>query len=455
MRAHAQRCLLTVVCTLILCTSAYGGMEERLGLGSRATALGGAFSAIADDFSAAYYNPAGPALKLTPENQTGISMHFGMVWARSELSINLGQVSGNQLRFDTPISSNEASAVDHSIDPVMGFTLGIGFDLERLFKIPRLKIGLALFLPARRFFRWDVQGGHAIQWPMYTDRNQSLSAMPWVAVRLHKRVSLGVGARVGVSVKTNTEAVILPTEAPTDTPKTELGNDVRIAGRIAPTVGLLIQACSQLRIGLTWRGEIYTNDFGYTDVDASNLSGASLGTFGYTHHLAHYFSPMTATLGLAYTPLSEFTISSDLSWNRWSTYLDSNHDNYGGKITDDTLTPRVGIQWRFHPSTQLLGGYFYEFSPFDNQGGWTNFVDPDRHVASIGTQTNLATLLGNGRRAINLSWHLQMEFLRKQREIKDWHRFESEKEARANPGWPGWQAQGWGLNVGLSVDTEF
>ena len=82
-------------------------------------------------------------------------------------------------------------------------------------------------------------------------------------------------------------------------------------------------------------------------------------------------------------------------------------------------------------------------------------MDSDRHVASIGTQTNLATLLGNGKRAINLSWHLQVEVLRKQREIKDWHRFESEKEALANPGWPGWQAQGWGLNVGLSVDTEF
>jgi len=455
MRANFRKwAFLALIGSTLLSSNVVAGIEDRLGMGSRATALGGAFSAIADDFSAAYYNPAGASLRLDTQSARGSFMHFGMVWSNAKLSIKKGRISGNRLEFDTAMGA-PTGALDHSVEPVMGFTLGMGFDLERLLKIPRLHVGLALFLPARRFFRWDVQGGQAIQWPMYTDRNQNLSALPWLSVKLHNRVSIGVGARIGVSIKTNTEAVIVPTAEPTDTPETDIGNDVRIAGRISPTVGLLIQACRQLRIGLTWRGEIYTNDFGYTDVDASNLSGASLGTFGYTHHLAHYFSPMDLTLGIAYTPLTTLTVSADLSWNRWSAYLDGNHDNYNGEITEDTFTPRVGVQWRFHESTQLLGGYFYEFSPFDNQGGWTNFVDPDRHVASLGTQTNLGALLGDKKRSINLSWHLQFQWLRAQREIKDWQRFTSESEALANPGWPGWQAKGWGLNVGLSVDTVF
>ena len=36
-------------------------LAETGGLGARATAMGGAFTAVADDFSAAYYNPAGLA----------------------------------------------------------------------------------------------------------------------------------------------------------------------------------------------------------------------------------------------------------------------------------------------------------------------------------------------------------------------------------------------------------
>ncbi len=199
------------------------------------------------------------------------------------------------------------------------------------------------------------------------------------------------------------------------------------------------------------------DDRGYTDVDASNLSGATLGTFGYSHKLAHYYSPTEVSFGVAISPTSAWLMSLDLSWSRWSGYLDSNQDNYDGEITHDTLTPRVGMQWRAHPSTEVMGGYFYERSAFDNEGGWTNFVDPDRHVTSVGTRTDLATLFGGSEDSvpIRLGWHAQLQMLQDRREIKDWEKFESQAEAEANSGWPGWQASGWGFNVGLSLDTEF
>jgi long-chain fatty acid transport protein len=61
-------------CTLLLATAALGGGFENIAVGSKARAMGGAFRSIADDWTAAYYNPAGFAYAL--DNQVGVSWAF-------------------------------------------------------------------------------------------------------------------------------------------------------------------------------------------------------------------------------------------------------------------------------------------------------------------------------------------------------------------------------------------
>ncbi|MCK4373217.1 MAG: hypothetical protein KAW61_08715, partial [candidate division Zixibacteria bacterium] len=57
---------------LLLSSGVAASGFEALGVGSKATAMGGAFRAVADDWSAAYYNPAGYADLL--DNQLGANL---------------------------------------------------------------------------------------------------------------------------------------------------------------------------------------------------------------------------------------------------------------------------------------------------------------------------------------------------------------------------------------------
>ena len=188
---------------------------------------------------------------------------------------------------------------------------------------------------------------------------------------------------------------------------------------------------------------------------AAALPGLALGSFGYTQHFAHYYTPMTVSVGVALEPIEPLSVSLDVTWSQWSEYLDSDHDNHDGALFSDTVTPRVGASWKFVPSTALLAGYYYEPSPFDNRSAGTNFVDNDKHVVSIGTQTDLRAFGDGNRPPLRLCWHAQLQVLRERREVKDWTRFSSEEVALANPGWPGWLSGGWVLNIGLSLDAVF
>ncbi len=65
------RVSVTVVCAVSL---SFASGFEATGVGSQARAMGGAFRALANDWTAAYYNPAGYAF--IPDNQLGGAWHF-------------------------------------------------------------------------------------------------------------------------------------------------------------------------------------------------------------------------------------------------------------------------------------------------------------------------------------------------------------------------------------------
>ncbi len=427
---------------LLLPTQALAGIEDSYGFGSRATALGGAFSALADDLSAAWYNPAGLALAES-SGAAGIDLHVGVLWVHPALQADLARIDGTRLVFDgAPVAGD----VDHGVEPVLGFNIAAGFDFGRILGLDGIHLGVAVHVPAGVAFRWDVIGPQELTWTMYRDRTQRMSILPALALRPHPTVGFGVGVRVTLDNETNSESVLRQNADGTLT--AELGNAARAQPRAAPYIGLLVEPLEWLRLAVTVRAALDTEDFGYTDVDATRLESLGLASFGYSHRFSRYYSPVEVTvgLGLHFEPVR---ITADVTWSAWSDFVDPSRA--GERLSDDTVTPRFGVATRVHRSTELMAGYSYYSTPFDNRAGWANLVDNDKHIAAIGTRTELAAFGGPN---VSLSWHAQAHVLRDRREVKDWTRFESEAEALANPGWPGWNSGGWLLNLGLSVDVS-
>ncbi len=118
--------IVLVVVTLLSPVVSASGLEG-LGVGTRATALGGAFRAVADDWTAAFYNPAGYANIY--DNQLGANL--GLVHFRNEITPNYrwGGV------YETGVLNDQVGYNDHSIQsmPAGGFIVRLPFWGETVF----------------------------------------------------------------------------------------------------------------------------------------------------------------------------------------------------------------------------------------------------------------------------------------------------------------------------------
>jgi len=114
-------------------------MVDVYGWGSRATAMGGAFTALADDFSAVYYNPAGlmypRSLEEPVPDRKGIRFDFGYVYGEPRLWIR---------------DPHEGEAVEDygsTTGPYLGFSVD-PVDFHGTFRRKVFAFGLGLYLPA-------------------------------------------------------------------------------------------------------------------------------------------------------------------------------------------------------------------------------------------------------------------------------------------------------------------
>jgi len=127
---------------------------DELGAGPRATAMGQAFTAVADDASAAYYNPAGLVQIKTPLHLT-----MGYQYAKPKVWIHMDPVELNFRRGDFRREEDLSTR---------GFYLGYACNLAEAsyFKdsllMNRVSIGVAMFmnLPEVNQFwnpQWDTE----------------------------------------------------------------------------------------------------------------------------------------------------------------------------------------------------------------------------------------------------------------------------------------------------------
>ncbi len=438
--------LLTMFLGLCATGSAWASVAEIFGVGGKAVAMGGAFTAVADDFSATWYNPAG----LT--QPSSIQLSGGLLFYNFDLKVN-GKPS--------PIESRGGAYIG-LVAPLFH---GKG------------AAGVWGFIPTNKLIQNEFTNPGNPQFPTDNNRAQFLDISPALAYDISPKFSFGIGVRL-LQTQQSTVNLFLPL---TFNGAAQGGTgDIVPAGAgeliidaknyIAPNFGILWHPYENLKIGATYRYfirqtvKINNNaDFITSSSVTTNfintllsqdvfVSGEFVGT--------QFYSPQEVSLGIAYEPNEHLTLAADLDWEGWSQIHDDRltGENFmdidfklGGKEplainfqqfintkAHDIVIPRVGVEWR--PGTkkgplgpvdfQVRGGYAFRPSPFDNdqfgavslttviQGdkavgrflsNGTNLVDADRHIVSAGLGMTIDDPIGWAEKIqIDLWWQSQL-----------------------------------------------
>ncbi len=322
------------------------------GAGGRGPALASAVATLADDASAAYYNPAGLALAERP-------------------SILVGYSAGvPRLTFDGTAAPSEAAR---------GITLGIV--LPREVAGTTLSFGAALYFPDQRIVRVHTAPAWEPRFAQYDNRLQRIAIHPDFDVGINLDRARDPAAQRGSA-----------------------SLDVQLPTRIAPVLGVWVEPLPKLRASLVYRGSISLDVAVDTRVaiDATLLRGRALTGLS----SADYWSPDQLTLGLAYDPLPQLTVTLEATWQRWSAApsplpavralldLGLSIDVVQVSIPSeafqpyDVVVPRLGVEGRLQPKRwlgiDLRGGLSFEPTPYPRQTGATSLADNDKLVLAAG-----------------------------------------------------------------------
>jgi len=377
------------------------------GFGSRAQAMGCAFTAAADDFSAVYYNVAA----LVQGEGVTFGLEYFSLW--SSLQIN-----------------GEGFEIDDS--DVSGVALGVSWTPRRRGR--RLGLGLAVALPDQATIRARLLPPLEPRFVMINTQTQRSEAIAAVAVELIPGLSLGAGFSMiadlgGRGVRINaTLGSVEPVASA----------DIEIRADMAPMAGLLYVPRSGLSLALAYRGQLdlkmETNTEALLHLPGGRMLMGEAGVMiGLSVGQDIFYSPHEITAGCAYRPCERLLLTADLTWYDWSKFpvpptleIDFTLAGLLSLLVDvppeldpglvgiplkDTFAPRVGLELRAYKAAtfalDLRAGYAFEKSPVPEQVRYGNYLDNDRHIGSAGFGVSFIDPWGILYRPGSIDFHFQ------------------------------------------------
>jgi long-chain fatty acid transport protein len=342
---------------------------DLFGFGPRTQALAGSGAANASGFEATYGNPA--LLSRTRHRQVA----FG--WQAVRFSL---QADGEQAPGEFPAEGVGGTYIGAALP------LPFGGWLEE-----RITLGLGAFTPSSLIARARLLYPERPQFPLLTDRAQTLN------LALGAGVDIGHGVRIGAGALALAElvgTVIVQTDA-----SGRVGTivDDQLVATYAPVVGVSYDLSEETSLGATFRGAlegefdvvVEVTDLGRLEVPNLHISGVA------------QYDPMQIELAVAHR-IDDWTLLGGLTYKRWSAFPGWRRPTVvcpasqpdcaalGVEPVDfhDTLVPRVAaareIELARDARGTLRAGIFWEPSPAPEQTGESNTWDNDRIALTVG-----------------------------------------------------------------------
>ncbi|QDG52334.1 hypothetical protein FIV42_16785 [Persicimonas caeni] len=378
---------------------------EMYGAGGRAAATAGAQTASAEGSAAIFYN-------------------LGAL-AHSESSISVGIIGGiNRSRillmdrpsgYDVPDLGPQSPAVPSGsepnprqdttdIDSLYAFNLGA----VTSFGIENFRAGVLLSVPSSGYVDVNTHFpdererifSNQLHFTLIDRRVRRMDLELGVAYKVADWLSAGLGAAFVPGSGMNT-SVFIPDVS--DQGDVDVNSDIDTESNWGLMAGVLVDATDDLSFGLQLRNEVYFRIQGTNNIRLGTEGGEDERIIEQELDWTPSYSPASAAVGVAWT-VGRAQILADARYERWSDFRDTHSQptNF-----EDTLSPRLGLEYELESGSDLRAGLGWVPSPVPDQTGRTNYVDNDRLITSAGASYTFDAFGA----PLQLDWALQMQLL--------------------------------------------
>jgi long-subunit fatty acid transport protein len=342
------------------------------GYGPRATAMGGAMTAEASDYTAVFYNPS-----LLVERKD-VNFGFAFQFYRMKSDVQSKDLA-------KPLDLSNATAPDS-----VGTSVGLLFPLGGKVK-NHLALGLGVYLPTAVLLRVNIPSSDTPYWYRYHANPERLILHLAAGIKIVDWLNIGLG------VQALADLIGTGANVSVDLFSKQINSgdlNAYLATRIAPVFSLSLKPIDRLRLGVTFKWEMKLNVVIPAKVDLEGI-----GTLGFTVSGVAHYTPHKLNFGAAFDATKDLTFTLDGEWQNWSSapspYVSINIDLSGptlealglGSALDvtsatrkpgfrDTLGVRAGAEYRLSERFAARAGAFLRPTPVPKQDTpGTNLMD--------------------------------------------------------------------------------
>ena len=339
-------------------------MANQFGISSRAIAMGNAYTALADDYSGFYYNPAG--LATVPRDV------FSLGYIYTSPRVRVQELGGpERLAFTSNIKGG-----------MVGFQMDVGQFLSERFR-RNVVMGLTAVFPDnfKTYVNADTKFYDELEFPVFGRVHDFALMVMGGALELHRMLYLGASVRLAFTADIRDITILYDvTDFKIDFEKLDINADTEIQ----PIVGLLFMPSERVRIGAAWRkggspvhfiGAVnVTVDTGFFDLPLPPFSCLFL----------EFYTPEETALSIAYRLSPRLLMAVEATYAQWSAYDVPYSEKPPGRPMRDIVIPKIGLEYGVHKDVKVRLGYYYHPSPVRSHQPYTYLLDTDQHVFSTG-----------------------------------------------------------------------
>ncbi len=422
-----------VVCGLAMLFSwgvAKASPADLYGFGPHGQAMSGMGAAVGRGFEASYENPA--LLSYSHNRELSVGWQTVSFSLRAEGDNAPGHVS------EDGVNGTFIGAV---------LPIPFGGILE-----DRVTVGLGTFTPSTLIARARLLYPERPQFPILTDRSQTLNFNMGVGF------DLGHGLRVGGGALALAELVGSVVVRTDSSGRVGTAVDDQLIATYAPILGAAYEIDEDTNVGVTFRGAlegdfdvvVQVYDLGGLVVPDLHISGvAQYDPLQVQAEVARQFDDWTVAAGVTWKHWSAFD-----GWERPTVVCPNSQPDCEALVPKDVgfvdvLIPRVGAMYALSLSpdakAELRAGYAFEPSPVPEQTGAANYLDSARQVISAGYGLELAEPLP----PVRLDFFYQQHVLMPRTHTKD------AGVDPSNAGSPSVKSKGFVFNTGVIAGVKF